>query len=146
MAGAASATRPGWDHPALIAPAAPRFTLIHRSGGVGEGKGIRVEQEEDQDQNPIAEIRGGGVAHWEWLQLIKKNKIKPVRGGQSRSGALTGVEFRTIDSSHHWVQLPAWPEEEEEEGGGEEEGRGGSAGAGKTWCRSEAGTHRLCRG
>lgn len=54
--------------------------------------------------SPIAEIQG---SDWDRLRLIAASGAAQ-KLCRSRSRSLTGVQFRTIDSSHDWIQLPAW--------------------------------------
>lgn len=54
--------------------------------------------------NPIVEIQG---SDWDWLRLrYGAEHVEEGRGKEKVKG-LTGIQFRTIDSSYYWVQLPA---------------------------------------
>lgn len=68
--------------------------------------------------SPIVEIQG---SDWDWLRLIAASgtgAAHAVEGRErekntqnSKCGSwrcLTGVQLRTVDGSHHRIQLPAW--------------------------------------
>lgn len=62
--------------------------------------------------NPIVEIQG---SDWDWLRLtVRSGRLARMWWRAERKNtdytllALTGIQFRTIDSSYYWIQLPAW--------------------------------------
>ena len=67
--------------------------------------------------SPIVEIQGSD-RDWLWLKVASGmvRCVRLEREGKKHStfraahavSSLTGIQFRTVDSSHHWIQLPAW--------------------------------------
>lgn len=55
--------------------------------------------------SPIVEIQG---SDWDWLRLIVSSGTVRYMWWKVERKTLTSIQFRTIDSSYHWVQLPAW--------------------------------------
>lgn len=64
----------------------------------------------------IVEIQG---PDWDWLWLIvasgtvqcmwwKVERKNTQKSDCTSCSFLTSIQFRTIDSSYHWIQLPAW--------------------------------------